>query len=104
MPDMAPVRHRSAAITRGAVHSLRLLRLEHAIRHGATSDILVAVQGEGDHIEEMTTAPSEVTTLVTSPASAELVTALQGRAFPSFYLLEDGRAHPFILPSPVPAH
>ncbi|HEU5353244.1 MAG TPA: hypothetical protein VFU65_02225 [Actinocrinis sp.] len=72
------------------------------------ADILVAIQGEGGNIEEMTAALGEVATLVTGTAAADLVTALQGRAFPSFYLLEDGRvraaAHtPLMLPSPVPS-
>ena len=72
------------------------------------ADILVAVQGEGGNLEEMTAALGQVTTLVTGSAAADLVTSLQGRAFPSFYLLEDGRvraaAHtPLMLPSPVAA-
>ena len=73
---------------------------------GGPADILVAVQGEGGNIEEMTAALGDVTTLVTGEAAAELVTALQGRAFPTFYLLEDGRIRaaghtPLALPSPV---
>lgn len=73
---------------------------------GGSADILVAVQGEGGNIEEMTAALVDVTTLVTGGAATEVVTALQVRAFPTFYLLEDGRVRaaghtPLALPSLV---
>jgi len=56
---------------------------------GAGADILVAVQGEGgsiEEMEEMAAALGEATALVTGSAAADLVTSLQGRAFPSIYL------------------
>ena len=76
---------------------------------GGPADILVAIQGEGGHLAEITAALADVTTLVTGQPAADLVTALQGRAFPTFYVLEEGRitaaAHtPLALPALSAAH
>lgn len=57
---------------------------------GGAADILVAVQGEGGHLDEITAVLAEPTTLVTAESADAVVAALRGRAFPSFYLLEDG--------------
>ena len=75
---------------------------------GGPADIVVAVEGEGGHLDELTAALGDVTTLITGQAATDLVAALQGRAFPTFYLLEDGRikaaGHTALaLPTPVAA-
>lgn len=73
---------------------------------GGAADILVAIDGEGGHLDEIAAALGEPTTLVTGPVAAGLVRSLNGRAFPSFYLLEDGRIQaaghsPKALPAPA---